>query len=111
MNKANFSIRAIPDRSQPPYAIRASRRNTAIPLTLKSQAAPAHAANACARSKSAKKPSPVHLQSIRRNPSIPVTGPIFVHETPCAAYSPQDKFPDTLRSLPLVFEGTAAIDG
>ena len=35
----------------------------------------------------------------------PSPGPIFVHETPCATYSPQDKFPDTLRSLPLVFEG------
>jgi hypothetical protein len=35
----------------------------------------------------------------------PSPGPIFVHETPCATYSPRDKFPDTLRSLPLVFEG------
>lgn len=35
----------------------------------------------------------------------PSPGPIFVHETPCATYSPQNKFPDTLRSLPLVFEG------
>ena len=55
MNKANFVIRAIPDQISTPYAIRASRRNTAIPHTWKSQAAPAHAANACAPSKSAKR--------------------------------------------------------
>jgi hypothetical protein len=35
----------------------------------------------------------------------PSPGPIFVHETPCATYSPQNEFPDTLRPLPLVFEG------
>ena len=35
----------------------------------------------------------------------PSPGPIFVHETPCATYSPQNKFPDSLRSLPLMFEG------
>ena len=35
----------------------------------------------------------------------PSPGPIFVHETACATYCPQDKFPETLRSLPLVFEG------
>ena len=37
--------------------------------------------------------------------SYPSPGPIFVHETQCATYSPQNKFPDSLRSLPLVFEG------
>ena len=35
----------------------------------------------------------------------PSPGPIFVHETPCATYSPENKFPDSLRLLPLVFEG------
>ena len=37
----------------------------------------------------------------------PSPGPIFVHETPCATYSPQNEFPESLRSLPLVFEGYA----
>jgi hypothetical protein len=35
----------------------------------------------------------------------PSPGPIFIHEAACVTYSPQNKFPDGLRSLPLVFEG------
>ena len=37
--------------------------------------------------------------------SYPSPGPVFVHENPCATYATPNKFPDGLRSLPLVFEG------
>jgi len=35
----------------------------------------------------------------------PSPGPIFVHEEACATYASSRKFPDSLRQLPLVFEG------
>jgi hypothetical protein len=35
----------------------------------------------------------------------PSPGPIFIHEEPCAAYASPHEFPDTLRELPLMFEG------
>ncbi|MGA8143452.1 MAG: DUF1203 domain-containing protein [Candidatus Acidiferrales bacterium] len=36
---------------------------------------------------------------------FPSPGPVFVHEQQCATYSRVDRFPDSLRELPLVLEG------
>jgi uncharacterized protein DUF1203 len=37
--------------------------------------------------------------------SYPSPGPIFIHEEPCAPFSPEEEFPAALRHIPLVLEG------
>jgi hypothetical protein len=38
----------------------------------------------------------------------PSPGPIFIHEQPCAPFSPDDDFDSALRKIPLVLEGFGA---
>jgi hypothetical protein len=35
----------------------------------------------------------------------PSPGPIFVHQEPCVTHNPENRFPEGLRQLPLIFEG------
>lgn len=106
MQAATFSIRAIPDEIS--RAVRASQKSPQY-------GHPAHTEIAggtgpcrqCLRTFDVGNESRILFTY---NPfdgidSYPSPGPIFVHAEPCSTYANASQFPDSLRALPLIFEG------